>query len=203
MSTVNGLISAGVSSVTGTSTVDSRATEKLEELEAELQQVNADTTLTDDEKTKKIQSINNEIAQINASSSSVASLSEDSTLMSSMLAENEDSSDFSFFFGSGYTMSNVKSLYQASQTIQNEARTLSSEIAIDKARGVDTTSKQEKLTNLTDNVTILNDNLKSQIETALADEEADEETISVIEKIKASLEAAKTTSDEETETVEE
>lgn len=78
--------------------------------------------------------------------------------------------------------------YQSSLSVQNQARSLSSEIALDKARGVDTSDKQEKLSNLTANISLMNASLKSDVNSALEDKVENEEVVSVIDGIKASLE---------------
>ena len=189
MSTVTNMISAGVSSVTGTNQVVGKAaSNSFTKLSEELQQVQESTSLTDEEKEAKLAEINKKISDVASAQST--SLNAGGSLMNSMFGSggSSDGADMSFFFSGGYTISNVKSLYSASKTIEKEARVLSSEIALDKARGRDTSDKAKKLSNLTENVNILNKNLSKQIESALADKEADSETLSVIGKIKAELE---------------
>ena len=211
MSTVTSMISAGVSGVSGSSYTSSSSSTSstLQELSNELDSVRSSTTLTDEEKQAQLDSINEKISSL--VSTQTTSSSGSSNIVSTMLGQDDDSNtdtcDFSFFFGSGYTLANVKSLASASKMIENEARILTSEIAVDKIRGLDTADKEEKLTNLTANVSILNQNLASQIESALADEEADEETLSVIgqinEELKANQEKLDKEFNTETDTVEE
>lgn len=213
MSTITGMINAGAFGVTGSSYAGGASASTFETLNQELESVKNSTELTDDEKQEKLESINNEISRA-ASTQSVA-MSTKGNLVSSMLGVPDNGDDgfgnAGFFFGTGYTLANVKSLYSASKTIEKEARVLSAQIAVDKIRGLDTADKQEKLANLTENVNILNNNLSSQIESALADKEADKETLSVIGQIKEELEAnqkeldkefgtASETADEKTET---
>lgn len=50
------------------------------------------------------------------------------------------------------------------------ARALSAEIALDKSKGLDTSAKQERLSNLTEKITILSDTLQSSAEKALSSE---------------------------------
>ena len=192
MSTVTSMISAGVSGVSGSSytSSSSSASATLDKLSQELVKVRSSTTLTDEEKQEQLNSINEKISDL--VSTQTSSASSGSNIVSSMLGQKEDNTDkcdFSFFFGSGYTLANVKSLASASRKIESEARILTGEIAVDKIRGLDTSDKEEKLTNLTANVSILNQNLASQIESALADEGADQETLSVIGQINEELKA--------------
>lgn len=187
MSNINTLMNAGATSVTGNNVYQST----LSKMNDKLDEINADETLSDEQKQKKLDELNSQISSVSTQAASSTSGS-DSMLMNSMLGNySSDDNPFStnLLFGAGNTLQNVMSLYKAGIGIQKEARILASEIRLDKIRGVDTADKEKKLTNLTENVSILNKSLNSQIDSALADEETDAETISVIDKIKAELEA--------------
>lgn len=211
MSTVTGMINSGVSGVSGSSYTNSgnSASSSLQKLSNELDEIKSSTTLTDEEKQEQLDSINERISGLVGTQTSYVSSGSD--IVSSMLGkddnDNRDKTDFSFFFGSGYTLQNVVTLASAGKKIENEARILTGEIAVDKIRGLNTSDKEEKLSNLTANVSILNKNLASQIESALADEEADEEILSVIgqinEELKANQEKLDKEFNTETDTVEE
>lgn len=196
MPTINSLINSGTASNAYSSTSSSSST--LDSLKNELSSVSSDTSLDDDEKQEKLSEINSKISSLSSSSksSSSADLSSmiggfNSDLMNGMLGNGDGFGTEeinNFFFNTNSTLSALAINYKSSVSIQNQARSLASEIALDKARGVDTSEKQEKLTNLTENVSILNKSLENDISSALSDETTSTADISVIDEIKKSLE---------------
>ena len=178
----------------GTGTTDSVQAE-ITALEKKADSISSDNTLSASEKSAQLTEIRNSLSE---KSKSLASLqmaqidesTSSSPLLSSLSSDKTDATDtgLSFFFGSSSSMQNVIALNKARIGIENEARSLLSEINVDKIRGVSVTDKQEKLTNLTQSLSILDDNLNTQINTALKEEETTEEQLSVIDRIKKSLE---------------
>ena len=192
MSTINSTVSASM----GYSSVNSSVSKKISSLSEELTRITADTEMSDSQKQQKLDKINKEISDIQLSSNALSSSqsSPTSSLLSAMFGNSDEKSSSlsalnDAIFSSGSTLSNVKTLYNASRDIQNQARTLASEIAVDKARGADISDKQNRLSNLVGNVSIIDKKLKSTIDSALeSPEKLDEETLSVIDGIKKSLE---------------
>lgn len=198
MSTVNNMLGSSYDSTT----MSTSTSKKLSSLQSELSSVSSSTTLSDTQKQEKLDKINKEISSIQTASATMSNsnAASSSALMSAMLGSGGSdtggaSSDLvSAIFSSSATLTNIKTLYSCSNDIKNQARTLAGEIAVDKARGVDTTDKQAKLTNLTSNVSIVDKSLKSKVNTALETvSKSDTETISVIDEIKKSLEAGEKT----------
>ena len=179
MSSVNNLINSGAASATGSSV----ANKTLNSINEKLSDIENDTNLSDEYKEKQVKKLNSQVSAISNSSANIANAS---NLINGMLGKS-DVSDFSAFFGNN--LSSVRALMKANSVAQNEARTLAAEIRLDKIRGNDTTDKEKKLANLTENSSILNKSLNSRIDTILSDEKTDEDTRSVIDKIKADLDA--------------
>ena len=98
-----------------------------------------------------------------------------------------NTSDLNMFFGSDLTT--IKSLYNATLSVQKEARTLAAEVRLDKIRGVDTSDKEAKLANLNDSVSFLDKTVSSKIDSALSDKNLDMDSRSVIDQIKDDLKA--------------
>lgn len=201
MSTITNMIGAGVSSVTGSTASDtalSKLSEKLNSLE--------ESSYSDEykEKEKLSDQFDSVSAQLTASYNSASLV----TNMLGMSAAN--TSDLNMFFGTDLT--SIKTLYSATLTVQKEARTLAAEIRLDKIRGVDTSDKEAKLSNLNDSVSFLNSSVSSKVNNALSDNTLDMDSRSVIDRIKDDLEAnqkkldkefGNTTDDEDEEKVEE
>lgn len=201
MATINSTVNSNM----GYSSVNSSVSKKISSLSDELTKISADTEMSDSQKQQKLDKINKEISDIQLSSNalSLSQNSPTSSLISAMFGNSDEKSSSlsalnDAIFSSGSTLNNVRTLYNASRDIQNQARTLASEIAVDKVRGVDTSDKQTKLSNLVSNVSIIDNKLKSTIDTALENPgELDEETVSVIDEIKKSLEENEKTAQKE------
>lgn len=179
MSSVNNLLNSGSAATTGSSVANktlSNISDKLSELEN-------DTTHSEAYKERQVKKLNSQVGVISSSSANIANAS---NLINGMLGKS-DVSDFSAFFGNN--LSSVRALMKANSIAQNDARTLAAEIRLDKIRGNDTTDKEKKLANLTESTSILNKSLNSRIDTILSDENTDKDTRSVIDKIKADLDA--------------
>lgn len=178
MSTINGLMNAGTTSTTGNS-VTSNALNKLTD---QLSDLESNNTLSDEAKQRKIDKIN---SQISTAASVSANIANAGNLINGMLGRNTDIVDFSPFFGTD--LSTVKIVASSSMQTQKEARLLASEISLDKIRGNDTSDKEERLSNMSANVSILNKGLNQRIETILADENTDHDTRAIIDKINDQL----------------
>ncbi len=178
MSSINSLMNAGSSSVTGNSV----ATNSLDRLSEQLTELENDTTKTDEYKEKQVAKIKSQMSTAASISNNIANAS---NLINGMLGARTDTVDFAQFFGND--VSTMRVLLNASSQSQKEARVLASEISLDRARGVDTSDKEERLSNMSANINIMNNSLSSRINNALADEETDRDTRSVIDKINDQL----------------
>lgn len=177
MSSINSLMNAGSSSVTGSSV----ANNALDKLNEKLSEIESDTTKSDEYKQKQIEKIN---GQMSTAANVQANIANASNLINGMLGKT-DVVDFGMFFGTD--LGTVRTLFSASMQSQKEARLLASEISLDKMRGNDTSDKEEKLSNMSANISILNNSLNSRINDVLANEDTDRDTRSVIDKIKDQL----------------
>lgn len=180
MSSVNNLLNSGVSSVTGNSV----ATSALSRLSDKLDAIESDTSVSDEAKQKQVDKIKGQMA---TAASISGNISNAGNLINGMLGGRTDTVDFASFFGSD--LSTMRLLLSSSSATQREARVLASEISLDKARGVDTSDKEEKLSNMTANTSILNKGLSGKIDSALADKTTDKDTRSEIDKINDELAA--------------
>lgn len=178
MSSINSLMNSGSSSVSGNSV----ASNSLNRLSEQLSDLESDTTKTDAQKEKQVAKIK---SAMSAAASVSANIANASSLIGGMLGTNTDSSSFSGLLGND--VSSMRLLLSASSQSQKEARVLASEIQLDKIRGVDTSDKEEKLSNLSSSINIMNNSLSSRINSALADEDTDRDTRAVIDKIKDQL----------------
>lgn len=178
MSSINSLMNSGSSSVNGNSVASS----SLSRLSEQLSDLESDTTKTDAQKEKQVAKIK---SAMSAAASVSANIANASSLISGMLGTRSDSADFSALLGND--VSSMRLLLSASNQSQKEARVLASEIQLDKARGLDTSDKEEKLSNLSSSISIMNNSLSSRINNALADEDTDKDTRAVIDKIKDQL----------------
>ena len=122
---------------------------------------------------------------MSAASSVSANIANASSLISGMLGTNTDSSSFSGLLGND--VSSMRLLLSASSQSQKEARVLASEIQLDKIRGLDTSDKEEKLSNLSSSINMMNSSLSSRINNALASEDTDRDTRAIIDKINDQL----------------
>lgn len=178
MSSINSLMNSGSSSVNGNSVASS----SLNRLSEQLSDLESDTTKTDAQKEKQVAKIK---SAMSAAASVSANIANASNLIGGMLGTKTDYSDFSSLLGND--VSSMRLLLSASNQSQKEARVLASEIQLDKIRGVDTSDKEEKLSNLSSSINIMNNSLSSRINNALADEDTDRDTRAVIDKIKDQL----------------
>lgn len=179
MSTVSNLIGAGL---TGTNGVGNTA---LSNLSNKLAEIEENDTYSDEYKQKEVDRLSGQISSVSAQ---LTASYNSANLVTSMLGiSSDDASDLSMFFGTDLT--SIKSLYGATLTVQNEARTLAAEIRMDKIRGVDTSDKEAKLSNLNDSVSFLDKTVSSKIDSALSDNTLDMDSRSVIDRIKDDLKA--------------
>ena len=188
MSSINSLMNAGSASVTGNA-VANNAINKISE---KISDIESDTTRTDEYKQKQIDKLS---SQLSTAANVQANIANASSLINGMLGKT-DTVDFSYFFGSG-DLSTIRTLMNANMQTQKEARVLASEISLDKMRGCDTSDKEERLSNMSANMSISNNTLNSQINNVLADDKTDKDTRSVIDKIKDSLAAEQKKLDKE------
>lgn len=179
MSTINNMIGSGL---TGTSGVGDTALNKLSEKLAEIEEKD---TYSDEYKQKEVDRLSGQISSVSAQ---LTASYNSANLVTSMLGISADNaSELNMFFGTDLTA--IKSLYSATLTVQNEARTLAAEIRMDKIRGVDTSDKEAKLSNLNDSVSFLDSSINSKIDNALSDNTLDMDSRSVIDQIKDGLAA--------------
>ena len=179
MSTVSNMIGAGL---TGTNSVGDSA---LNNLSNKLAEIEESDRYSDEYKEKEVDRLSNQISSVSAQ---LTSGYNSANLVSSMLGMSGDNaSDLSMFFGTD--LKSIKALYGATLSVQNEARTLAAEIRMDKIRGVDTSDKEAKLSNLNDSVSFLDKSVSSKIDNALADKSLDMDSRSVIDQIKDELAA--------------
>ena len=181
MSTITNMIGSGLSGVAGADAGNSA----LNNLSNKLAEIEENENYSDEYKQKQVDKISGQIgavsAQLNASYNSAS-------LVTSMLGmSGVDTSDLSMFFGTDLT--SIKTLYNATLSVQKEARTLAAEVRLDKIRGVDTSDKEAKLANLNDSVSFLDKSVSAKIDNALADKNLDMDSRSVIDRIKDELEA--------------
>lgn len=179
MSSVNGLLNSGAASATGSSV----ANKALTQINDKLSEIESDTTHSDEYKEKQVKKLNSQVGTISNANANIAYAN---NLINGMLGKT-DVNDFSAFFGNN--LSSVRALMKANTIAQNDARTLAAEIRLDRIRGVDTSDKETKLSNLTESSTLMNKSLNSRIDSILSDEKTDSDTRSVIDKIKDQLEA--------------
>lgn len=187
MSSINSLLNAGSSSVTGNAVANS-AVNKISE---KISDIENDTSKSDEYKQKQIDKLS---SQLSTASNVQANIANASSLINGMLGKT-DVVDFSYFFGSD--VSTIRTLMNANMQTQKEARVLASEISLDKIRGCDTSDKEEKLSNMSANMSISNNSLNSKINSVLADEKTDKDTRAVIDRIKDSLAAEQKKLDKE------
>lgn len=179
MSSINSLMNAGSSSVTGNA-VSNSALNKISE---KISDIENDTSKSDEYKQKQIDKLN---SQLSTAANVQANIANASNLINGMLGKT-DVVDFSYFFGTD--LGTIRTLMNANMQTQKEARVLASEISLDKIRGNDTSDKEERLSNMSANMTISNNSLNSKINNILADEKTDRDTRSVIDRIKDDLAA--------------
>lgn len=179
MSTITNMIGSGLA---GTNGVGDSA---LNNLSNKLAEIEESDKYSDEYKQKEVDRLS---GQIGAVSAQLTASYNSANLVSSMLGmSGDDASDLSMFFGSDLT--SIKCLYNATLSVQKEARTLAAEVRLDKIRGVDTSDKEAKLANLNDSVSFLDKTVSSKIDNALADKSLDMDSRSVIDQIKDQLEA--------------
>ena len=179
MSTVSNMIGAGL---TGTNGIGDTA---LNNLSSKLAEIEENDSYSDEYKEKQVDRLSGQIGSVSAQ---LTASYNSANLVSSMLGMSSDNaSDLSMFFGTDLT--SIKALYGATLSVQNEARTLAAEIRMDKIRGVDTSDKEAKLSNLNDSVSFLDKTVSSKIDGALADKSLDMDSRSVIDQIKDDLKA--------------
>lgn len=188
MSSINSLMNAGSSSVTGNAVANS-AINKISE---KISDIESDSSKSDEYKQKQIDKLS---SQLSTASNVQANIANASSLINGMLGKT-DVVDFSYFFGSG-DISTIRTLMNANMQTQKEARVLASEISLDKIRGCDTSDKEEKLSNMSANMSISNNALNSKINNVLADEKTDRDTRAIIDRIKDSLAAEQKKLDKE------
>lgn len=201
-------------SLSGYSTSSYSSIQKeLSNAKKEYSDISKNKNLTSEERTalqkeykEKIETINDKLtaaendAYSSASSSASSSLFGNSDTFSLFGNTSSSDSGFDFFFGAKNTLSSLSMVNKARQGIENRARTLTAEIKMDKMRGIDTSGKEEALTNLTSNVTLMNDNLSNNVNKALSNDSSSSETHTpIITKIKDQLKETQKSLDTEFE----
>lgn len=187
MSTVNGLLNSGSASATGSSV----ANKALNNINEKLSEIESDTTHSEEYKERQVKKLNSQVGVISNVSANIANAN---NLINGMLGKT-DVSDFSAFFGND--LSSVRALMNANTIAQNDARTLAAEIRLDKIRGNDTSDKEARLANLSENTALLNKSLNSSIDNLLSNEKTDKDTKLVIDKIKDDLKTNQSKLDKE------
>lgn len=187
MSTVNGLLNSGSASATGSSV----ANKALNNINEKLSEIESDTTHSEEYKERQVKKLNSQVGVISNVSANIANAN---NLINGMLGKT-DVSDFSAFFGND--LSSVRALMNAYTIAQNDARTLAAEIRLDKIRGNDTSDKEARLANLSENTALLNKSLNSSIDNLLSNEKTDKDTKLVIDKIKDDLKTNQSKLDKE------
>ena len=181
MSSITNMINSGVSSVTGSTAADTA----LSNLSNKLAEIEENDTYSDEYKQKEVDRLSGQLSSVSAQ---LTASYNSANLVTSMLGmSNDDTSELNMFFGSDLTT--IRSLYNATLSVQKEARTLAAEVRLDKIRGVDTSDKEAKLANLNDSVSFLDSSISSKIDNALADKNLDMDSRSVIDQIKDELAA--------------
>lgn len=198
MATVGNVASTGYSASSYSS-----IQKELSDAKKEYADLSKNKNLTSEERTTmqkeykdKIDSINDKLT---AAEDEVYSSASSGSSSSNLLGGNMDSfslfgnasggqTGFDFFFGAQNTLSSLSIVNKARQSIESRARTLTSEIKMDKMRGIDTSGKEEALTNLTANVSLMDNNLSSNVNKALSKEKANEvSSTPIITQIKDGL----------------
>ncbi len=185
MATVGNIASMGYSSAASNSVKS-----KITAAQNELRDLAKNTSLSSEERAEKQKAIqeqissyssemsdneNSMLAAMQTNTASLTSLGLGSS--SSLFGNNTDINETgaAFFFGAKNTMSTLGMVNSARVGIENRARTLTSEIRMDKVRGRDTSGKEEALANLTSNLSIMDNNLGKNISKAL-DSDSDSTT---------------------------
>lgn len=198
---VTSLINTSLSPETYSNSANS-ASSVQKEIDALKTQLASDTGMTAEEKREannQISALQQQLAQAQMS----AADSEVSSMVSSIfgsLSSNKDGvndlSGLSSLLSASATADYTKAVNSARISIENRSRTLTAEIAMDKARGVDTSAKEKTLANLTENLTMLDANLSGKIENALKDTEKTDNTASLLDKLSSDKEKTEKADDE-------
>lgn len=196
MATINSMMNSTYSTQSKTA---SSAKSDIKDLQQKMSDLDRNSSLSSTERAEQKKNYQAQIDTLKSSikeetDSQVQSISSNSSnLVSSMFGSSGNASagqtGFDFFFGASASLSSLKAVNTARMNIENRARTLTSEIAMDKMRGIDISGKQESLANLTANLTVMDSSLSNNINSALDSEpKATEKTYKpVIEKINDSL----------------
>lgn len=178
MSSINNIYN-GYSS-TNTTSVANKALNTISE---KLSEIESNDSLSDEYKERQVNKLNSAVGTISGANANIQNAS---NLINGMLGKT-DVCDFSNFFSND--ISSIRTLVSANQRAQNEARVLAAEISVDRVRGNDTSDKEEKLSNISANTSILSNSLNSQINSVLSDKKTDRDTRAVIDVIKDDLAA--------------
>ncbi|MDR0222999.1 MAG: hypothetical protein LBI38_05660 [Oscillospiraceae bacterium] len=181
MATINSLISANVSKNGSVAAVKKEI--------ADLKSKSGETDSA--EYKEKMADLKERLGEATASAVSVnANAVSGITSLFSYMGSGNGGQNFNdeVFFGSGNVLAGLKAMNSARIGIQNQARTLSAQISLDRAKGYDVSAKQETLANLVGNLDILDKNLENSINKAISDNPNDREFISIVDKLRKSLE---------------
>ncbi|MCL2087795.1 MAG: hypothetical protein FWH05_09430 [Oscillospiraceae bacterium] len=197
MATVNTLISGGYAPNTKAVT-ESKG--EIRALQDKMSALDKNSSLSSAERAEQRKSLQKEINTIKSQMKDTATGGMEgadiaaSNLVSTMFgslnssAQPDNFNPFDVLLGASAGMSSLRSMNTARVSIENRARVLTSEIAMDKKRGVDVSAKQESLTNLTSNLQIMDNRLNSNVNSALDDKPTPtKEFKSVIDGINDSL----------------
>lgn len=166
MSTVRNMMATNFASTTNA------MRNEISELRKKISENNRDTSLTAEQRAEKNKEHNEQIDALNERLStgnvpmSAGGIEGNNWLFNNNRDQNQ--TGFDFFFGAGASMATLMTMNSARQGIENRARTLLSEIRMDQLRGVDTSFKREQLSNLTESVNIMNQNLSTNVDRAVA-----------------------------------
>jgi len=167
---------------------------EISELRKKMAENNKDNSLTAEQRTEKNKEINAQIDALNdkISSGGVNMSAANVGSTNFLFGNNRDQNQtgFDFFFGAGASLDSLRTVNSARLGIEGRARNLMAEIRMDQMRGRDTSFKQEQLSNLTGNLDIMNKNLASGVDRALAEPKAKQANApSHIDRINAQLKA--------------
>ncbi|MDR1753777.1 MAG: hypothetical protein LBR74_02580 [Eubacterium sp.] len=203
MATINGILSSSYAA--GQSKASSDTKSEIKSLQDKMSALDRDNTLSSADRAEKRKDYQKEINTIKESLNAEVNTNMENAvanatgIVNSMMSFDSVSNSMSglginagsgldFFFGANAGLSTLRAMNAARVNIESRARTLTSEIAMDKLRGVDTSSKQEKLANLTSNLSVMDENLNKNINSALEAEPSEpKEFKSVIDKINEDL----------------
>jgi hypothetical protein len=179
---------------------------KIAETQQQLRDLDRNAALSSDEIAKKRSEYNDTLSALTdelsaARDTNIANISNNATMFglssgsSAVGTVNATAGGgLNVLFGAGATLSNLQAINLARVGIENRSRSLVSEIKMDKMRGINTSAKEEALANLTENLSILDSSLSSDVDATLSGDSEDTYTLkpgdkTVIQRIRDQLDA--------------